>query len=550
MANQLWPLGRQEENIGCCRKDIFIGKLNTYSEPVAEVTVNCHIESSGSGLHLPMSAASSHPRLVKTCDWRTLPLEPAEAFILSRIDGATPVPDLAVATGLPEPMVRQKLERLASLGAIEFAQEAGRSSPLESGVEARTSVPPSGGAPPSVPPSDRVHSEIPAHEKSTAASYDIALLDAPGDLPRETKREILEMESLLARVNHYELLEVSRRAEKPEIKNAYFERVHRFHTDRFFGKDLGEFRGKLEKIFTALTKAHDTLSRKKSRTEYDRYLASREATFGARDSVVPRPEGSTTRPGAGSPEAPPTVPRAPRAPNVVAQPTPSMRRPPDPEAARRLLARKLDGLRGARRASSPPPPSASQDDIRRAATDDFKKRYEARAGAPAQQKARYIEMAERAERDCHWGSALNALKLAASMDPEDQALRVCIEETQDRADRALADKFLEQAVYEEKDGHYERAARSYERAARGKRTAEYFWKSSLCLQKAGSNARKAVEMARMAVQLDPTKARYHSTLASAFSKVGMTTSALAEATRALEIDPEDADALRLRKALK
>lgn len=545
-------MGRKEENIGCCLRDNFIGKLNTYSEPVADVTVNCHIESSGSGLQLLMSTASSHPRLVETCDWRTLPLEPTEAFILSRIDGVTPVPDLAVATGLPEPMVRQKLERLESLGAIVFAQEPGRRSPSNgSGTGARTNAPPSGSVPPSssVPPAARISSEIPVNEKAHAPSYDAALLDAPGDLPRETKREILEMDSRLARVNHYELLGVPRRAEKAEIKKAYFELVNRFHTDRFFGKELGEFRSKLEKIFTALTKAHDTLSRKKSRTEYDRYLASREATFGARDSVVPRAK-ATPSPEAGPEEASPTIPRAPKSPSMEAQPTPSMRRPPDPGATRRLLARKLDGLRGTRRASSSPPPSATQDDIRRAATDDFKRRYAARAGAPAQQKARYLEMAERAERDGHWGSALNALKLAATMDPEDQNLRVHIEKTQERADRALADKFLEQAVYEEKDGHYERAARSYERAARGKRSAEYFWKSSFCLQKDGSNVRKAVEMARMAVQLDPAKARYHSTLANAFSKVGMTTSALAEVTRALELDPEDAEALRMRKALK
>jgi Flp pilus assembly protein TadD len=55
------------------------------------------------------------------CDIRTLPLTPADAFLLSRVDGTANEHDLALVTGFAVEQVIAMLERLAALGAIELA---------------------------------------------------------------------------------------------------------------------------------------------------------------------------------------------------------------------------------------------------------------------------------------------------------------------------------------------------------------------------------------------------------------------------------------------
>jgi tetratricopeptide (TPR) repeat protein len=55
---------------------------------------------------------------VAGCDIKSLPLSPAEAFLLSRVDAIADDQELAVCTGLPLEQVTAMLERLEALGAI------------------------------------------------------------------------------------------------------------------------------------------------------------------------------------------------------------------------------------------------------------------------------------------------------------------------------------------------------------------------------------------------------------------------------------------------
>src|SRR5690606_39497301 len=107
------------------------------------------------------------------------------------------------------------------------------------------------------------------------------------------------------------------------------------------------------KIAQVLTKANDTLSRRKTREEYDLYLSSRKQTLGARESIPPRPRSSPAPPAetdSGRPAVAPidvisNIPRSPRAPSMADfaaetppsdPPIPSPRRPEaKADAARR-----------------------------------------------------------------------------------------------------------------------------------------------------------------------------------------------------------------------
>ena len=84
-------------------------------------------------------------------------------------------------------------------------------------------------------------------------------LAEPVDLPLDRKREILAREALLGR-DHWTVLGLKPGATAEEVKGAYFEASKLFHPDRYYGKELGSYRARLERIFHRLTEAHQVLS--------------------------------------------------------------------------------------------------------------------------------------------------------------------------------------------------------------------------------------------------------------------------------------------------
>lgn len=411
------------------------------------------------------------------------------------------------------------------------------------------------------------------------------------DLDLKLQKKILQLHAILKTADHYTLLGVTPLADKKEIRTAYFDLMNLYHTDKYYGKNLGNFTPKLQQIVQTLTKASDTLSRKKSRIEYDEYLASRQSTLGARTSVIPRAASShppreadasrSSMPPGGLGGGAPQIPRAPLTPKIsdlgpfsVERPVPSSdpipnsavpsqrSGPVSQDAARRMLARKMGGRAlgggngfgagGAAKAERPsPPPTAS---VRQAVEADLRQRYDARKNPGKLHLAKYLNMAAASVAQGDWSQAVSSMKLAVQAAPDDPAVIARQAEVQQQADRALAPRFLEQARYEEKDGHPERAARSYERAAQGKNSAELFEKAARCLLKLGHlsdvDKRKVVELARKSVTLDNRTADYRVTLARAYDVAGMRTSAQGEVRRALELEPNNKDAKELQKALK
>jgi tetratricopeptide (TPR) repeat protein len=414
------------------------------------------------------------------------------------------------------------------------------------------------------------------------------------DIDLKTQKRILVLFGKLEKLDHYQLLGLPLEAEKKEIKHAYFDCMNEFHLDKFYGKNIGAFGPRLQKIVQFLTRASDTLSRKKTRAEYDRYLASRKQTLGARESIPPAPRSAppqgqattrTSRP-AVAPIDVVNIPRAPRAPDIAASehgastapteiaqakslqdPTPTPAQAPvdgpkrgntRADAARRLLARKMGGRPPAKRPGSPrpsaPPPGASPAAVREALDADLKARFDARRNQGRDIVTKYTAIADEARKLGDWGAAVGAIRTAAQAMPDDPDLIKRVQQIQSQADEALAPRFLEQGKYEEREGSYERAARSYERAARGKNSAELYCRAAKCLLRASrlddENKRKLVEMARKSVSLDNREVDYRLTLAKAYDVTGMRTSAQGEVRRALELDPANKDAKELQKALK
>lgn len=153
----------------------------------------------------------------------------------------------------------------------------------------------------------------------------------------------------------YDLLGVARAADKKEIKRAYFERTNEFHPDRFFRKRLGGFKPKMEAIFGRITEAHDILCSPDRRAAYDaalrtnRFSMIEDMLAEAASEMEGAEEGSKLEEAmfddairVAPPPPPPVEPRVASRAQL----------PPDAQARREALARRLTGQRP--RSTTPP----------------------------------------------------------------------------------------------------------------------------------------------------------------------------------------------------
>lgn len=88
------------------------------------------------------------------------------------------------------------------------------------------------------------------------------------ELPEEKKREILELEAAVETKNLFELLGVKPGASSKEVREAFYEISRRMHPDRFFKKNLGSFRARIEHVYRKLSAAHETLTDDGKRAAY------------------------------------------------------------------------------------------------------------------------------------------------------------------------------------------------------------------------------------------------------------------------------------------
>src|SRR4051794_4482737 len=94
-------------------------------------------------------------------------------------------------------------------------------------------------------------------------------------IPAEEQKAILELYERLERIDHYTLLGVSATDDIKTIKRAYYTKAKEHHPDRYFRKDTGSLRPKIDAIFAALAKAEGVLGSKTQRAAYDAYLSER-----------------------------------------------------------------------------------------------------------------------------------------------------------------------------------------------------------------------------------------------------------------------------------
>lgn len=166
-------------------------------------------------------------RLAHHCDPTRLALSPQEGFLLSRIDGVTSWKLVRDLSGLPSEFVDEHLAAWLESGVLEIVSQD-KTLAVRSTVGERTA------------------------KRATA-------FDASIEISEAEQIRILMFEGNLDKPYH-EVLGVAEDADAATVKKAYFALAREFHPDRYHSRKIGDFEGRLERIFMRIAEAYELLS--------------------------------------------------------------------------------------------------------------------------------------------------------------------------------------------------------------------------------------------------------------------------------------------------
>ena len=186
-------------------------------------------------------------RLASSWDPSKLQLSPEEGFLLSRIDGHTSWTLLRQIGGIAPEEVDRCIERWLSEGVVV----------IDEGKPGRSKVP--------------VKATEPKPESEPVDYASDLRIDSSLDITPDLQAQVLEFEASLDKP-YFELLDVPRDADAKQIKRAYFSLSKVYHPDRYFRAKLGDYSGRLDRIFRKLVEAYELLSDPVTRAEIERTM--------------------------------------------------------------------------------------------------------------------------------------------------------------------------------------------------------------------------------------------------------------------------------------
>lgn len=308
--------------------------------------------------------------------------------------------------------------------------------------------------------------------------------------------------------SHYEVLLLPRSADEKAIKKAYYRLSKEYHPDKFYRKQLGPYKIKLEAIFNRVTEAYRVLNDGESRAEYDALQGTPAAP---RDATSQAFSHSTV--------------------DVTFVPD-SMRQ--------KMPTRKTNTPAGATPAGvgKRPPAVFIQNLQKDLAQRVLKAREYAKAGQEAYEKARYAE-------------AATQFQLALAMDPRSTKLKALMTRAQGQARNGRAEGLWKQAMEAKASDNQKAAADLMQKAIDCKPTrGRYFNEFGKFVMTNTLQQKNAVEHLKHAVDLEPNNVAFLTDLGLAYDELGMPSNALRVFEKILTIEPKNSTATKLVKKLK
>ena len=509
------------------------------------------------GLSLVNTAPdATKPRLVEGVNILKLAIGPEEAFVLSRVDGRSSPQDIVFATGLPAERVEQALARLEELGAISFAGRGVTSQASASRATQQTHE---------LPRKSSGEAQGASGVRTVAYSgpppYGPEELEGDFDLDMDKRRTILDRYYRIDSLNHYEVLGMQSDAERKTIKSAYYELVALIHPDKYFGKNVGHFREKMERCFARITEAYNVLSRPDTRERYDAYLKSQQQVADLQRALdmqvtpdeLDRLEAELMRLADAASSSSPPLGAGARAPTPtgVSMSMQNVRVLTEQERRQALANALRRSASGPRVASGGPAGARSSSPDLTTTVDGLRHHYESRLRHARELKLKsHLQTAMDALAKNDPVPACDALRIAQRLAPDDASIASHLAEVQVQANAVLADRYLEQAKYEEEHGRLDAASRNFSHAAQARPSADLWERAARCGLQAKSDLRAAAEMAKKALEMGPARATLHALLAEIYLEAQLNASAAAELERAARLAPNDDSIRELRRRLE
>jgi curved DNA-binding protein CbpA len=356
---------------------------------------------------------------------------------------------------------------------------------------------------------------------------------------QELKREIGDLVSTLKTQNFYTILRVSVDAPRDQIRKAYFALSKEFHPDSFYGEELGDLKSQLEIMFRSITKAYDVLSSDKKREKYNQYLRQKNDLKGiessatsdlkeVKDKVRERTGVSPVMARFGASEARP-------GPVPARSATPAR-----PSQAPRFDSSMLDRS-ASRHAQWKRRRLKSLLNIQQARVEQAKVSEET-----AKKIQDLLSSAEAAEKEKNYLGAINALKVAITLDPDNGDLQDRFNNIISQFAPVLGQRYYSVGLNEEEFGDMASAAESFQKAVDYvPDNAEYVYKLAHAVMESGGDLHQAYNHAKKAIGLSPREALYHLLLGKICLKAGLQKSAVASLKNCLSFDPKNAEAKEL-----
>ena len=314
------------------------------------------------------------------------------------------------------------------------------------------------------------------------------------DLKAEQQARIDRLYEAMEDADYYQLLEVNREATGKAIKRAYYRLSREFHPDRFYRRELGPYKSKLEQVFAKLNEAYRVLSDSKLRADYDSALAGAMSEgLGQVSMATHEVDFAALR-------------RKKGTPNQAKQ---TKRKRPLPDHLVKAREEITERLKDARKAFL--------------------------------RGKRHFDLGEFTE-------ASSQLQRSLLLDPKNKDARRLYDSAQDRSRNQKAELLWREGQDALKRQDPEAAAAKFKEAVECNPTkGKYYLSFGKVIWEHTMRHRTAIELIRTAVRKEPNRVDYLMELAQAYESVGMPNNALKALERGARIAPDD---LEVKKALR
>lgn len=340
--------------------------------------------------------------------------------------------------------------------------------------------------------------------------------------PAERTR-IDELYELAIAGTYYELLGISPDVDARAVQAAYYELSRSWHPDRFFRKEMGPYRERLETVFASITRAYKTLTDDAARSRYQRELEEK----GVKLKGPPRPTTAavpvSVPPGAPRPVIPPPPPPAPTPVEHVASlargPRPGAPAPP-PVAA--------------------PPPAPPPRPAPRLPDSKMVQHIRDQVREQKEKARRYFLQGKEDYDAGRFVKATSGFKLALEMDPKNEAWQKLYEDAKVKANAQQAELFVSKGNAA-LQARQEAAAIAFFRQAIPYDPEDpkvYFRVASWSLTKE-NDQRTALQLYRKAVEKDPQNVEFRIALGELYATLKMTANARREYQTILDRDKKN-----------